>query len=174
VYPQTRFITILESISKFTPLRPPSLSPNLHDHGLLVHLKTRSFTVCKSISKLERLWLPSLNDLDRQLRPPAFMITTSEYIYKHHWRVYGNSGLMKVDRVMGSIYSADPGIDRHHLISISFHHTWKLHTLSCTTLGLTRTVGVLDPCNCVEHQRGVVSYRATRFLCSSNQNCSFL
>jgi hypothetical protein len=36
---------------------------------------------------------------------------------------------MEVDRVTGSIYSADSGVDRHHLISISSYHTMKIHSI---------------------------------------------
>ena len=51
---------------------------------------------------------------------------------------------------MGSIYSADPGVDRHHPISISSNHTKKMHTLSFPTFGLTRSVrDIMDPHNCV-------------------------
>jgi len=52
--------------------------------------------------------------------------------------------------VTGSIYSADRGVDRHHLISISYNHTMKIHTLSFPTFGLTRSVcDIVDPHNCV-------------------------
>jgi len=43
--------------------------------------------------------------------------------------VYGDAGVTEVDRVTGSIYSADPGVDRHHLISISSYHTKKIHSI---------------------------------------------
>jgi len=67
--------------------------------------------------------------------------------------------------VTGSVYSADPGVDRHHLIFISSYHTMKIHTLSFPTFGLTRCVrDFVDPCNCVDPQCGVVSYLLTRFL----------
>jgi len=36
---------------------------------------------------------------------------------------------VEVDRVTGSIYSADPGVDRYHLISISSYHTMKIHCM---------------------------------------------
>jgi len=64
--------------------------------------------------------------------------------------VYGDTGVTAVERVMGSIYSADPGVDRHNLISISSYHTMKIHTLSFPTFGLTRSVcDIMDPRNCV-------------------------
>jgi len=43
--------------------------------------------------------------------------------------VYTNTGVTEVDRVMGSIYLADPGVDRHHLISISSYHTIEVHSI---------------------------------------------
>ena len=42
--------------------------------------------------------------------------------------MYGDAGVLEVDRVAGSLYSADPRVDRHHLISISSYHTMKIHT----------------------------------------------
>jgi len=41
VHLQTRSITILEGISKFTRSHCPSVSPNTLDHHLQVHLRTR-------------------------------------------------------------------------------------------------------------------------------------
>jgi len=64
--------------------------------------------------------------------------------------------------VTGSIYPADPGVDRHHLISISSYHTMKIPTLSFPTFGLTRSVR-----DFVDSQRRVVSYPLTRFLPSA-------
>ena len=82
--------------------------------------------------------------------------------------MYGDTGVMQVDRVTGCIYSADPGVDRHHLIFISSYHTMKIHTLFFPTFGLTRSAqDFTDP------QREVVLYLLTRFLRSSNQHCSF-
>jgi len=42
--------------------------------------------------------------------------------------------------VTGSIYSGDPGVDRHHVIFISSYYTTKIHTLSFATFGLTHSV----------------------------------
>jgi len=62
--------------------------------------------------------------------------------------VYGETGVTEVERVTGSIYSADPGVDRH-LISILSYHTMKIHYLS-QPFGLTRSVrDIMDPHNCV-------------------------
>jgi hypothetical protein len=53
---------------------------------------------------------------------------------------------------VGSIYLADPEIDRHHLNSIPSYRTMKIDTLSFGTFGLTRSVQELvDPGNCVDH-----------------------
>jgi len=150
VYLQSRSITISECISKFTRSRPPSC-----------------------ISKYTRLWPPSSHDHGLQVHLQTRSITVSEYILKERRRVYRNTGVTEVDRVMGSIYSADPGVDRHHLISISSYHTMKIHTLSFLTFGLTRSVRDVVPRNCVDHQHRVISYLLTRFLRSPNQNRSF-
>jgi len=102
-------------ISKLARLRPASS----HDHGLHVHLQTRS-------------------------------ITASKYIFKERQQVYGDTGVTKVERVTGCIYSADPGVDRHHLISISSNHTMKIPTLSFPTFSLTRSVrDIVDSPNCM-------------------------
>jgi len=75
-------------------------------------------------------------------------ITASKYIFIERWRVYGDTGVTEVERVTGSIYLADPRVDRHHLISISSYHTMKIHTLSFPTFGLTRSVrDIVDPSN---------------------------
>jgi len=60
--------------------------------------------------------------------------------------VYGDTGVTEVERVTGSIYLADPGVDRH-LISILSYHTMKIHYLS-QLFGLTRSVrDIMDPRN---------------------------
>jgi hypothetical protein len=75
---------------------------------------------------------------------------------------------------MGSIYSADHGVLRPHLITISLYHTLKIATLSVTTISLTRFVkNLVYLCNCLDRQHRVVSYLLTRCLCSSNQNRTF-
>jgi len=90
------------------------------------------------------------------------------------WRLYWDNGVKEVDRVTGTIYSADPGVDRHYLISISSYHTMKIHTLSFLMFCITRSVwDCMDPCKCVDPQCRVVSYLLTWFLPSKNQNCSF-
>ena len=62
--------------------------------------------------------------------------------------MYGDTGVMEVERVTGSIYSADPGVDRH-VISVLSYHTMKIHYLS-QLFGLSRSDrNILDPCNYV-------------------------
>jgi len=70
--------------------------------------------------------------------------------------------------VMGSIYLADPRVDRHHLISISSYHTMKIQMQSFPTFSLTCSVrGLWDL------QFRVVSYLLTQSAGSCNQNSSF-
>jgi len=72
-------------------------------------------------------------------------------------------------------YLADPGVDRHHLISISSYHSMKIHNLSFPTVGLTCSVrDIVEPRNWVDPQRSVVSYYLAEFLSSSNQNHSVI
>jgi len=74
---------------------------------------------------------------------------------------------------MRSIYSGDPGVDRHHPIFISSCHTTKIHTLSFPTFGLTSSFrDLVDLRNSVDPQCRVVSYLPTFFLCSSSWNRS--
>jgi hypothetical protein len=47
--------------------------------------------------------------------------------------VYSESGVTEVDRVTASIYLADSGVDRQHLISVLSYHIMKIHTLSLPT-----------------------------------------
>ena len=76
--------------------------------------------------------------------------------------MYGGTGVTEVHRVTGSIYSADPGVDRHHPISISSYHTMKIHTLSLPTFGLTHSVqDFVDPRNGMDPQHPLVSYLLT-------------
>jgi len=175
VHLQTRTITASEYISPYTWSRPLSARPNLLNHYLQVHLQTRSITASECISKLTPTRPVSSHGHDLQVYlPTRIMIMASKYIFKERWWLYRDKGVPEVDRVMGSIYLADPGVDRHHLISISSYHTMKLHTLSFSTFGLTSSVRhFVDWRNCVDPQRLVVAYILTRFLCSSNQNRSY-
>jgi hypothetical protein len=53
----------------------------------------------------------------------------NSYIFKDKLWVYSDIEVTEEDRVMWSIYSADPGVDRHHLISISPYATMKKHSI---------------------------------------------
>jgi len=170
-------MTAFECISEFTRSRPPCASPKSLDPGLQVHLSVRSISVCQCISNLTRSWPPgaSLSSLGPglQVHLQNRSILASKYIFKERQWVYSDTGVMEVDRVMGSIYSADPGADWHHLIPMYSYHTMKIHTLSFPTFVLTRSVqDFMDRHNCVDPQRQVVLYHVTRFVHSSNQNCS--
>jgi len=146
-------VSASKCISKLARSWPPSVSPDPLDYGLQV----RTIMASKCISKLARSWPPS-----------ASQTRSIKYIIKERQRLYGDTGVTEVDRVTGSIYSADPGVDRHHLISISTYHTMKIHNLSFPTFGLTRSVrDFVDPCNCVDPHGRVVSYLLT-FLHSSS------
>jgi hypothetical protein len=80
------------------------------------------------------------------------------------WQVYGSTGMTEVDRAMGSIYLRDPGVDRHHLILLSYQ---EIHNLSFPTFDLTCSYrNFVDP-----HGRRV-SRLPTFFLHSSSQNSS--
>jgi len=154
VHLQTRSVTASECISKLDRSRPPSASPNSLDHGLKVHHWVNSTSASKFISQFIRS--PS---------PSASQTRSIMYIFKERRRFDGATGVTEVDRVTGSIYSADPGADRHHLISISCYHTMKIHTLSFPTFGLTRSVR--DPRNCVDPHGRVVSSLLTSLRSSS-------
>jgi len=64
--------------------------------------------------------------------------------------VYGDTGVTEVERVMGSVYLADPGADRYNLICISSYHTMKIQTLYFPNFGHTRSVyDIVDLRNCM-------------------------
>jgi len=170
-------ISASKCISTLTRLPPPSASLSSLDLGLQVHLQTRLIPACKCVSEFTRSRSPSASphslDPGLQVHLQTRTITASKYIFKVRQQVYGDTGVTE-GTVTGSIYSADPGVDRHHLISISSYHTMKIHTLSFPTFGLTHSVrDFVDPRNGMDPQRRVVSYLLTRFLHSSSQHRSF-
>jgi len=163
-----------QCICKLARSRPPSAFLNSLDLGLQVYLQISSNVTRKRISKLAQIWSPNLHIHGLQVPLQTFIIMASKSIRAERSRVYGDAGVMQVDRVTGSILSADPGADRDHLISITSYYTMKIHTLLWPTFGLTCTAwDFLDPRNCVDPQCGVVSYLLTWFLLSSIPNCSF-
>jgi len=154
VYLQIRSIIASQCISKVARLRLPSASLSSLNPSLQVHIPTRSIMASKCISEFTRS--PS---------PSASQIHSIQYIFRERGWSCGDTGLTDVDSVTGSIYLADPGTDRHHLISISSYHTMKIHTLSFPTFCLTRSVrDLVDPHYCVDPHGRVVSYLLTFFL----------
>jgi len=132
-----------------------------------MYLQTRFIMASKCISKLAGSWPPTvsldLNHYSLQVRT----ITASKYFSKEQRQVYRNVGVMEVQRVTGSIYSADPRVYRYHPISIASCHTMKIHILSIPTFGLTRSVrDFVDP------QRWRLSSLLIRFLNFVNQMSS--
>jgi len=73
-------------------------------------------------------------DLSLQVHLQTRLITASKYIFKDRWQLYRDTAVTEVARLTGTTYSADPGVDRHHLISISSYHTMEIHTVSFPTL----------------------------------------
>jgi len=161
-------LSVSKCISKLARSRPPSISLSTLDFDLHVQVQTRLIPASECISKLAPLGSPCLHDHDLQVHLQTHSITASKYIFKECRWLYRDTRGLEVDRAMGSIYSADRGVDRHHLISISSYHTMRMHTLSYPTFGLTRPFQ-----HFVDAQRLVVSYLLTQFLCSSNQNLSY-
>jgi len=169
VFLQLRSIKDSNSVSKLGLSEPPSVCLNTHHYGLQVHLQTRSITVTKCISNLAPLRPPGSPNPRLQVHLQSQSITASKYIFNQQRQVYRDTGAMEVDRVMGSIYLADPGVYRHHPISISSYHTTKIHTLSFPTFGLTHSVrDFMDPHNSVDPQCLVESYLLFPFVLSSN------
>jgi len=169
VHLQTHWIMISKCLSEFTQISASKcICEFTWPLSLRVHLDTRSITrlkcisglagsqplnasltsvdlsVSKCISKLTQHLPPSaslcLLDRTLQVHPQTQSIKASFIILKEEWRVYGHAEVTEVDRLSGSIYSADPAVDRHHLISISSYHTMNIHTLFFPTFGLTCSV----------------------------------
>jgi len=134
-----------------------------------VHLQTRSITSSKWISKLSTLWPSHSHNHAIQGYFQTSSIKSSKYIFHEGWWGYVGRGVTEVETVTLSTYSADPRVDRHHLISILSYHTMKIHTLSFPTFGLTRCVQ-----DFMYPQCQVASFLLTRFLHSSNQHSPFL
>ena len=134
---QTRSITASTCISEFTPCRPPSASPNSLDHGLPMHLPTRSSTASKYIVKV-RQWMngdTGVTELECATRS----------IYS--W----DPG---VDR-------------QHLIFISSCHITKILTLSFPTFGLTPSSRDFVDPSNCVDPQGQVVSYLVTFFPRSS-------
>jgi len=170
---QTRSITASKCISEFTQSRSPMASPNLLDHGCGVYRWVHSISLTSWIYKLARSPPRSapLSSLDPGLEVHLWTcsITASKNIVRERWWLNGESGVAEEEWVTGSIYSGDPGVDRHHLIIISSCHTTKIHAVSFPTFGLTRSCrDFVDPFNCMDPHGWVVSYVVTFFQCFSS------
>jgi len=170
-------ITQSKPISEFTRSQPPSASSNLPEHGLQAHLWVHSIYVSKVITKITWSWHPSaslsLLILSFLVHLHNRSIMASKFIFKAQWQVYASTGISEVDRVTRSIYLADPGVDKYLLISSLYYHTMKIHNRCFPTFGLTCPVqDFLYPCNCLDPDRKVVSFRLACLLCASNLICT--
>ena len=110
---------------------------------------------------------PKSLDYSLQVHLQTHTITASMYICQEQWCWYRDIGVTQEDVVIGSIYLLDPGLDRHHPISISFYHIMKIQAPSFPTFVLTRSVRDL-----VDTQCYVVLYLLTQFVRNLNQNHS--
>jgi hypothetical protein len=129
VHLHTHSITACKCISTLTQSQPPSVSLNSHHDGLQVC----TISAFNFIPNLARSRPPSaslsLLDLSLQVPLQTHSITTSKHIINERQLLYRDLGVREVDKVLGSIYLGDPGVDRHHLISISSYHTLKIHSI---------------------------------------------
>ena len=98
-----------------------------------MHLCVNSMLPSKFISKLTPSQPPSALMSSLHLGLEVYLqrcsFAASKYIIQEWWRVYGDTGVMEVNRVMGSIDSAGPRVKRHHLISIPSYQRMKIHTI---------------------------------------------
>jgi len=153
-------------ISVFTRLKRPCASLPSLDLGLQVCLHTAWILVSRCILEFTQSQSPIASPITSvhilQVHPLAVMGCVGGYMGS------GDTLVMEMDRVTGSIYSPDPQVDRHHCISISLYHTMNTYTLSFPILGLSSSVD-----HFVDTQLWVVSHLLTRFLHSLNLNCYF-
>jgi len=154
VHLQTCLIPASKCFSKLTQLPPPSVPLISHHYGLQV----RTIIASKCISKLSGSRPPNASlsslDLSVHVHLQIHLITATKHIFNKRLVLYGEAGVNDVDRGMGSICSADPRVDRHHLVSISSYHTKKIHSiipnfwfsLLCQRFcGFTQLHGTLTP-----------------------------
>jgi hypothetical protein len=155
VHLQTCLIPASKCLSKLTQLPSPSVPLISHNYGLQV----RTIIASKCISKLSGSRPPNASlsspvDLSVHVHLQTRLITATKYIFHKRLGLYGEAGVNDVDRGMGSIFSADPRVDRHHLVSISSYHIKKIHyiipnfwfSLLCRRFcGFTQLHGTLTP-----------------------------
>jgi len=120
VHLSTSSITASQCISKLARSWPPSVSPDSLDYGLQVHM----IMPFKCISKLARSWPPSASlsslNLSLQVHLHTRSITASKCISEFTQspspsasQTRSIKGVTEVDRVTGSIYSADRSQSRY-------------------------------------------------------------
>jgi len=110
---QVRTIMASNCISKLARSRPPSASLSSLDLSVQVHLLTCSIMASKWISEFTQS--PS---------PTASQTRSIKNIFKEGRRLYGDTGVTEVDRVTGSIYSADRSQSRYSVsrwVAIQIH-----------------------------------------------------
>jgi len=113
----------------------------------------------------------SISEFIRSQSSSTYQKHSLRYIVNARRWLYEDTGVMVVDRVMGSLYSPDPRVDRYYLISISTCHTLKIHTLSFQTFSVTHSFhSFVDPGYCLYPPCQVEIYLLTRFQLSSNPN----
>jgi len=106
------------------------------NHGLQVHLWVHWISSSASASpNFVRSWSSeSISEVIRSHSPSASLNTPDHNLNVHpqeQWRVYRDTGVTEVDRVTGSIYSADRRVYRYHLNSIHLLIQWQYtHYLS--------------------------------------------
>jgi len=128
-----------------------------------VHLQTRSITDYKCISTLAQLRPLYSHDHRIEVGLQTCLITSSKYIPDEQKLVYSDTAVTDMDRVTRSIYLPDPGVDRHHRISISPYHTIQILNLCFPTFSLSHLVWDL-----MHPQCQVVVYLITWFRQFSN------
>ena len=106
-YLPTHSFTASKLITEFTQSQPLCASPNSLDPSLQVHPWVPSIPGYMCISNLAWSWLPSAPlsslALSLQVLPQSHSIMVSQYIVREWWRVYGDTGVTEVNRLMGSI-----------------------------------------------------------------------
>lgn len=72
----------------------------------------------------------SLLDLSLHVHHCTRVSMASNYIFMQQRLLYGVIAITEVNRMTGRRYSADPGVDKHHLVSISSYHSMTIHARS--------------------------------------------
>jgi phenolic acid decarboxylase len=110
------------------------------NHGIQVHHQSRSITDSNCITTVVQLRPSYSHDHRIQVCLQVFFIAVMKCISKGQRLVYSATRGTVMDRVKRSKYLAQPGVDRHHLISVSPYHIMTILTLCFATFGLTHSV----------------------------------